>query len=466
MQLFRLSSKVGGGNQNASNCAEEVLGACIRNSYSAQLFSCSAAVPPPLEPPALDGPVALCSAISSFGGGRVVSAQFFSSRLLEVAEFDPNDTLSAHTRRIVWFADLSKEIVAMTFSDGGNVLAVVCADLTVCIASTRAVLFDSNDPSSGGDGDVPASRRLASLTSLAERTGASQESCALSLFSSTSLFDQLGLDSSRLSLEAPTCCAWWCPAAIVIHRSLKTLQLNERDSTAANVSDPDTYCDGCYLLIGHASGRLTIFDVSRSTRHVIWSAVIDPGRAIRSISLFSDIATLSSLGLWSLPSATSDRPASNSVRDSDELPLDTLASGQFPAHIAIPECSLLIQTERNYLRLTLERACSSPFKERRVAAELAIAISSLTEVHEDGVREKSHGVMSSHSGGLPSWVADLPEPKWTDTILDVTGEAAVAFLKQREHDSSVLSGDSVGAGSASPARRTTSSRGFDSFNPI
>jgi hypothetical protein len=148
MQLFRLSN-VGGGNQNASNSAEEVLGACVKNSFCAQLSSSSAAVPPPLEPPALDGPVALCSAISSFGGGRVVSAQFFSSRLLEVAEFDPNDTLSAHTRRIVWFADLSKEIVAMTFSDGGNVLAVVCADLTVFIASTKAALFDSNDPSSG-----------------------------------------------------------------------------------------------------------------------------------------------------------------------------------------------------------------------------------------------------------------------------------------------------------------------------
>ena len=349
----------------------------------------------------------------------------------------------------------------MTFSDGGNVLAVVCTDLTVFIASTRSVLFDSNDPSSGGDGHVFASSRLASLTSLAERAGNSKQSCTLSLFSSTSLFDQLGLDSSRLSLEAPTCCAWWCPAAIVIHRSLKTLQLNVRGSTTASDSDPDTFCDGRYLLIGHASGRLTFFDTSRSTRHIVWSALVDPGRAIWSISLFSDLATLSSLGLWSLPSFTSDRPASKSVRNSDELSLDTLVSGQFPAHIAIPECSLLIQTERNYLRLTLERACSSPFKERRVAAELAQAISSLTDVNEDGVREKLHGVMSSHGGGLPSWVADLPEPKWTETILDVTGVAAVAFLRQREQDSSVLSGDSVGAGSASPARRATSSRGFD-----
>ena len=74
--------------------------------------------------------------------------------------------------------------------------------------------------------------------------------------------------------EAVTCLRWWTPAAVVIERAVEaaacargsTVRGGPTSTVPGSPAALAASCAGCYLLVGHASGRLSVF--STEARHV------------------------------------------------------------------------------------------------------------------------------------------------------------------------------------------------------
>lgn len=455
---------------------------------------------------------------------------------------------STKTRAFDWFLDTKKEVVGLSLSDDGSVLALLTADISLYLCPVGALL------AAGDDGQSQAGRRdlvgsvytpagLPSLQALAKNSETTAVAASLAAgivvngsngsvrggpargdssngqpseeaYDGCAVFvplaAQLGLDTlsaDATARETPTTCAWWCPSKVVIDEELQDARQqrmrDERghddddagrgttsaDRIASDRADDDFQgCEGRYLLIGHGSGRLTLVDLSSHARHIVWSTLLDPGHAIRDLSLFSDLHTLRSHGIWKLPKQYyTNQPASSAKNawdvgsldgnddandDDDQQTMDSYDSavlGPFPAPLSIPDCSVVIKTDQHYFRLTLEKAHPSPMKDRRAAAEVAKAVAVLASPQKSrpGSRGAKTGGSTTAAQRRGPEALELPEPKWTRTLLDATGEAAVAALVERTGEGAEGEDDSLrGKTATSQATAALLRPGFVYFVPI
>lgn len=416
-----------------------------------------------------------CSSTRTAGAGarpdgRVITAQYFSDLSIRISEVDcgriPSNLL--YSKKFAWLTSLRKSICAMCFSDGGNVLIIATVDLCLYLVDVdslcEAKAF-SKDDDDLEEGLLFRSTRttegILSLSSIFSQISTPD----MQLLSSKFCVEMpLGLqlksdggDFSNLEGETPTCVVCFCPATLVIRRLLlnREIQANGTEPNQSTISDNNFFskCEGRFVLLGHTSGRVTVINISNSARHVVWSAVLDKGSPISSLNLFSDLTSLCEQGLWSLPREyiehQEDPVVGGSDNEDNESSAESLEASikgaLFPTTINVPGCSVLICSRNHYFRLPLERSHPLPFAERRAAAEVAQALWSLT----DGSRSNtSNSSQSSQDGGsnlrsrnIPSWAADLPEPRWTQTLFDITGVAAIAAFVQRSDLSDTLPSD-------------------------
>ena len=316
--------------------------------------------------------------------------------------------------------------------------------------------------------------------------------------------------------DAPQCLLWWTPASAVISRAIAR-------SKAALPPLPGTpaafaaACAGCYLLVGHASGRLSI--VSTSTGHCTWSAVI-PGAergGIKRLHLFGDLASLEAHGLWQLPSAYTGSSGSSSSRGSSSSSSSSSATGGkplseaermvaaavsvgYPAPIPVLTPTFLVmESQRFFLKLQLEKENSDPHAQRRLLAARLIAGSGRgwgewPAAGGSGGSSSSRGGAgdsSSSSAGAPAYgagfasffafaagataakasaddsldanpllktsalAAQLPQPAWTLTLLQATEDLAVESVKEEQRDRS-MTGEVTAATKASKPSSFTS----------
>jgi len=183
-------------------------------------------------------------------------------------------------------------------------------------------------------------------------------------------------------------------------------------------------CWDRYALLGHAYGRFTMVDLSPAVRAVVWSIVLDGCHPVRSLQLFSDVFTLRQAGLWSFDkaarygeSSSGGREAPGAVAsvdgsveddgdgDSDAGDGDGVGDGhgegeghtartsggasvggrsdagddpaaaagpggggrirngarfRLPTSVEVPECLVLVGTERHFIRVMLERPAPVP----------------------------------------------------------------------------------------------------------
>lgn len=416
--------------------------------------------------------VSCCSSRSPGAGarpdGRVISAQYFSDLSICISELDcasvPSNLL--YSMKFSWLSSLRKSICAMCFSDGGNVLIIATIDLCLYLVDVDSLCEAktiSNDEDDMEETLLNRSTRttegIVSLSSICSQVSTTELPLLSSMFCvEMSLGQQLKPDGGELSdlerfveTETPTCITCFCPASVVIHRLLINRDIKARGLDLAQSLSPDDFsskCDGRFVLLGHASGRVTIINISSSIRHVVWSTFLDNGSPISSLSLFSDLASLSEQGIWSLPREYIDHRDDDPSQDNNESTTESLEASimgsLFPTIINVPGCSVLIGSTNHYFRLPLERSHPSPFSERRAAAEVAQALWSLT----DGSRANAQGInqTSQHNRlyrNVPSWATDLPEPKWTQTILDITSVAAVSAFVQRSDSTATLPSDAA-----------------------
>lgn len=403
--------------------------------------------------------------------GRVISAQYFSDLSIRISEIDcasvPSNLI--FSMKFSWLSSLRKAICAMCFTDGGSVLIIATVDLCVYLVDVES-LCEAKTISNDDDDDMDetllnrstkTTEGIVSFSSICAQLLPNELPLLSSLFSvEMSLGQQLKPDGGDVvdlerfvDGETPTCIKCFCPASVVIRRLLQSRDIKARGSDSVNsisLDDFSSKCDGRFVILGHASGRVTIVNISSSIRHVVWSTFLDNGNPISSLSLFSDLASLCEQGIWSLPRDYNDHRDNepSNLNDNHESSAESLEASVmgslFPSIINVPGCSVLIGSRNHYFRLPLERSHPSPFSERRAAAEVAQALWSLT----DGSRANASGsTNNSHNNriyrNVPSWASDLPEPKWTQTILDITGVAAVTALVQRSDSTSTLPSDTV-----------------------
>lgn len=249
-----------------------------------------------------------------------------------------------------WLAEEGQEVASLNLSSDGHVIVAVTADSTVYLLPFRSLLMDpdavafhpheqSSPYRSLHDIAYTRMQQIAPEASMSQFPGSVCQPLAVCLPLASCLTGAPPAMSPRgvvtpLSNDLPTSSCLWTPSSSLLGSPTDVSTSSLAAAPTSGTTDPfAASCSGLHLFVAHASGRLTLVDLTPSVRDFVFTFFLGHSQPLLQLSLFGDPFHLETLGL--LPENPDRIPTSLFVRATDaywKLPLVLPATKSSPAH--------------------------------------------------------------------------------------------------------------------------------------